>query len=263
MLKNLQTNKILWTITTSLTLIVATIGVILPHIYDGLFAKEFIPGALPQDILTIFVCFIMFYLIAKTKEDSVKIQIFIISIIGSFFYLYGIYTIERVYNFFYIFYAGIFAMSFWSILYGLMNLKEEIFSKIKLSTTIIRTTAITGLIIASLFTLLWISALIPIMREHNQIDHLYSIYILDLCFIMPAFFITSIMSFKKKVIGIIFAPAIFIVGFFVIFPLGLGEMIKPFYGQVTDYKTMAISFIFSILMISIAFLGLNKIKISK
>lgn len=263
MLKNLKTNKILWYVTTALTLVAAMVGIANTHIYDGLFAKEFIPGALPQDILTVLVCLTLFVLIVKTKENSVKLQVVIIGIIGSFFYLYGIFTIERVYNFLYVLYAAIFALSFWSVLYSLMNLKAEVFEKIKLSKAMLRTSAISGIVIATLFSFLWISALIPIMREHNRIEFLYSIYILDLCFVMPAFFITSIMSLQKKGMGIVLSPAIFILGVFVIFPLGLGEIAKPFYGQSANIGSMMMSFVFSAFMLIIGFLQLRKIKVEK
>ena len=167
MLKKLKFNKMLWNITTGLTLVAAVIGVCLPHIYDGVFPKEFIPGALPQDILTIIICCLLFVLIAKIKEDSIKMQIVVIGIISSFFYLYGIFTIERVYNFLYILYAAIFALSFWSVLYGLLNLKEEVYEKISLAKAMNNISAISGIIIASLFTFLWVSALLRLKFECN------------------------------------------------------------------------------------------------
>jgi hypothetical protein len=261
MLTNLKTNKILWSVTTGLILVAAIFGVVLPHIYDGLFAMEFIPGALPQDILSILICLGLFFMISKVKEDSLKMQVIIFGIIASFFYLYGIFTIERVYNFLYILYAAIFAMSFWSILYALMHLKEEVFQNVKLSNAMIRISAISGIIIALLFTTLWISSLIPLMRQHNRIEYLYSIYILDLCFVMPAFFITAVMSLKKMGKGIALTPAIYILGVFVIFPLGLGEIVKPYYGQTTNVGSMMMSFLFSAYMLVIGLVQLKKIKI--
>ncbi|MCR4329662.1 MAG: hypothetical protein NUV65_03905 [Candidatus Roizmanbacteria bacterium] len=261
MFSNLSTNKILWSITTGLTFIAASIGIAAPHIYDGVFAKEFIPGALPQDVLTMILCIFLFYLIIKTKENSLKTQIFIFGIMGSFFYLYGIFTIERVYNFLYILYCAIFASSFWSILYSLMRVKSDFLGKLKYSNKLVTLSAVIGILIASLFTFLWISALIPLMRDRNRIEYLYSIYLLDLCFVMPAFFITSILSLRKNIVGILFLPAVFIVGFFVIFPLGLGEIAKPFYGQTINVGSMIMSFLFSFLMIVVGIGHLNNIHI--
>ena len=261
MLNNLKTNKILWIITTSLTLVVALIGVILPHIYDDVFPKEFILGALPQDVLTILICLVLFVVISKVKEDNVKFQIVIIGVISSFFYLYGIFTIERVYNFLYILYVAIFAMSFWSVLYGFMNIRKEVCRKATLSKAMTQTSAISGIVIAALFTFLWIAALVPLIRDHNRIEFLYSIYILDLCFVMPAFFLTAIMSLRKNGLGLVLMPAIYILGFFVIFPLGLGELAKPFHGQIANYGTMMVSFAFSAYMLTVGLVQLLKLKI--
>jgi hypothetical protein len=61
-------------------------------------------------------------------------------------------------------------------------------------------------------------------------------------------------------LGFVFSPAIFILGFFVIFPLGLGEIAKPYYGQTANYGSMMMSFVFSVFMLTIAFLQLKKLK---
>lgn len=262
MLENLRTNKILWFVTIFLTLIAAIAGIIFPHIYNQVIAKQFLPGALPQDILTVCLCIFLFYLIVKIRKDSVKLQSLVIGIMGSFFYLYGIFTIERVYNLFYILYLAIFACSFWSIIYSLIHVKPSVIKRITLSSGVTRISAGFALVIAVFFTFLWTMALIPLMQTNNRIEFLYSIYILDLVFVMPAFFITSILSFKRNPVGVIFLPSVYIVGFFVIFPLGLGELAKPFYNQVIDYKSLVMSFVFSLVMLSIGLVHLAKIIIN-
>ena len=58
MLRNLRTNKILWYITTGFTFVAAVVGSVIPNLYNGLFPREFIPGAWPQDVLTVLICLI-------------------------------------------------------------------------------------------------------------------------------------------------------------------------------------------------------------
>jgi hypothetical protein len=106
-------------------------------------------------------------------------------------------------------------------------------------------------------------SLLPLMQEHNRIEYLYSIYILDLGFVMPAFFVTAIMCLRKMPLGILMAPAIMIVGFFVIFPLGLNEVAKPAFGMTINYGSMLVSFIFSIYMLALAYLQLRYIRFQK
>lgn len=260
MLHNLRTNKILWSITTLLTLIAAIAGILIPHLYNRVFPEEFIPGALPQDILTVIICLVTFFLISRMKEKNMNMQIIVMGIIGSFFYLYGIFAIERVYNFLYLIYLGVFAISSWSLIYSLMSINTPALKNIKLSKTMTYVSSIVALCIAVLFIILWTSALMPLMRDRNRIEYLYSIYILDLCFIMPAFILTSVLALRKKPLGIVLLPAVYIVGFFVIFPLGLGEIAKPYYGQITNYPSMTMAFLLAAVLVGCGSFHILKIK---
>jgi hypothetical protein len=260
MVRNLRLSKIFWSITATFALLAALPGVLFKDIYVDVFAKEYLPGAYPQDVLTILVALSLFVLIATTKENDIRKQIIIIGLIGSLFYLYGIFTMERVYNSYYLLYAAVFASSFWSIIYSLSGFRSEKFSGMQINGTIVKTSAIASLVIAALFTFLWTSALVPLMREHNRIEYLYSIYILDLCFVMPAFVMLAVMSLRKLPFGILLTPAMMILGFFVIFPLGLNELAKPAFGMEINYGSMVISFVFSVFMLGLAVLQLSKVR---
>ena len=263
MIPNLKLAKTFWGITTLLAMLAAIVGIVFEGIYVNVFPEDFLPGAFPQDVLTILVCLFLFWLIAVTKQNDIKKQVIIVGLMGSFFYLYGIFTIERVYNWFYLLYAAVFASSFWTIIYTLSGFKSEMFSHLRLNSGMLKTTAITSIFIGAIFTFLWTAALIPLMREQNRIDFMYSIYILDLCFVMPAFFITAVMSLRKHPFGILLAPAIMILGFFVIFPLGLNELAKPSFGMSISYGPMVMSFIFAFFMLTLAVLQLKMIRLEQ
>lgn len=251
----------LWAATAALAFLSALGGIVYDDIYVGLFPDEFLPGALPQDVLTLLVSALLFTLAVITRREHVKRQVVAVGLLGSLFYLYGIFTIERVYNAFHLLYAAVFALSFWSIVVSLAGYKAEHFAKLRISSGMLRTTASTSIFIAVAFTILWTAALIPLMRDHNRIEYLYSIYILDLCFVMPAFVITAVMSLRRMPFGILMAPAIMIIGFLVIFPLGLNELAKPAAGLEINYGPMAVSFVFAFFMLAIGVLHLRKIQL--
>jgi hypothetical protein len=261
MVPNLKLAKVFWSITTGLTLLAALAGISLKGIYIGLFQPDFLPGAFAQDVLTVFVCLFLFALISTTGPTDIKKQVVIVGLLGSFFYLYGIFTIERVYNWFYLLYAGIFAASFWTIIYSLSGFRTAKFAQVQLNSGMRMTTAISSIAIAVVFTLLWTMSLIPLMREHNRIEFLYSIYILDLCFVMPAFFISAVMSLRRMPLGILMAPAILITGFFVIFPLGLNELAKPSAGMPMNVGSLMISFVFAFFMLALAVIQLRMTRV--
>ena len=62
---------------------------------------------------------------------------------------------------------------------------------------------------------------------------------------MPGFFIDS---------------AMYVLGIFVIFPLGLGELAKPYYGMNVDVKGMIMSFVLSGLFLILATVQLRCLK---
>ena len=263
MVANLKISKILWGITEGLALIVSLGGLLINGLYENLFQADYLPGAVAQDLITVVLSIGLLGLIFLTKQADFKKQIIILGVIGSQCYLYGIFTIERVYNLFYLGYLAIFALSFWSLVYSLSGFRSKNFQNLRIRSGVRKTTAISSIVIAVLFNILWILSLLPLMQEHNRIEFLYSIYILDLGFIMPAFLITAIMALRKQPFGILMAPAMMIVGFFVIFPLGLNEIAKPAYGMAMNTGSMLVSFLFSIFMLVLAYLQLRYIHLEE
>lgn len=261
MITNLRLSRIFWTLTTVCTLIAAAGGVMFKEIYTTVFAPAFLPGAVPQDVLTILVCLVLFFLIAKVKPEDVKTQVVILGLLGAICYLYAIFTIERVYNELYLVYAAVFALSFWSIVYSLSGFRADRLPALQLGRGVLRLTAFSSIGIAVVFTGLWISALIPLMQQHDRIEYMYSIYILDLCLIMPAFFITAVMALRNLPLGILMGPALMILGFFVIFPLGLNELGKPSFDMTIEVGPMVMSFAFSAFMLAVAYLHLKKMRV--
>jgi hypothetical protein len=146
MIGNLRLNKIFWTISTLCAFLAAVAGIVFRGIYVNLFPKDFLPGAFPQDVLTIIECLFLFVLIAVTRQNDFKKQIIIVGLLGSLFYLYGIFTIERVYNWFYILYATAFASSFWSIVYSLSGFRSAAFSGLRLNSGMRKTTAVSSIV---------------------------------------------------------------------------------------------------------------------
>jgi hypothetical protein len=96
MIRNLQLNKIFWSIPTASAFLAALAGVLFRDIYSNHFPKNFLPGAFPQDALTLFVSLVLFVLIAVTKHHDVKMHVIIIGLLGSLFYLYSIFTMEGI-----------------------------------------------------------------------------------------------------------------------------------------------------------------------
>lgn len=260
MVGNLGTQRILWMLTAFLSLVMALVGVINPGIYSNVVSNDIIPAVFGQDLMTIVASIIVLLIAIKVDKDDAIKQLVILGITGYFFYAYGIYVIERIYNVLYYVYLCIFGLSFWSILYGILKIRPEIPKKVRMSNLIRNISAGFSLFVAGVFTVLWIVQLFPLIMAGDKIEFLYSIYILDLCFIMPAFFITGIMAIGKAGHGLLLLPAMFILGFTLIFSLVVSEVVKPFFGAAITAGGLVPSFVLSMLFLFLATLLFHRLK---
>lgn len=260
-MKSLRLNKILWYITFVLSLLVSAIGVFDIHIYTGIVSPDLFPGAFAQDFITLLASVIALVICFTAKQNSYKKHLVIFGLVGYLFYAYGIYVIERAYNMYYLVYMAIFALSFWGIIYGVSSLAEESRNSAFLGKKLRYISASGAMLQPVMFYPLWIAMLIPLMQSGNQIDSLYSIFILDLVFIMPAFFILSILTFKNTSFGIMLMPAIYILGFTLIFSLAVAEIVKPLFQMPIKMDALLQSLSLSVLFLVLGIVHLRKMKI--
>ncbi len=262
MIDNHRMNKILWLNTAAISLIVALIGIVNTGIYDSVVSSKIMPGVLSQDIFTVILSAVVLLVGISIKEDDTKKQVLMVGIMGYLFYGYGIYSIEQIYTVLYLFYLAVFGISAYSIVYFVYSLK---WSRIEDVTTpgSIRLISLLFLIITPLiFIPLWISQLVPLMASGEKLEFLYSIYILDLSFIMPAFLIIATKLYKKDDLGYLLTPSIFIVGLMVLAPLSFGELLRPLiYGQSMDMAMFGLFLVFSLIYLGLTILNLSKMEL--
>ena len=260
MIRNLKVNKTLWLLLACLSLIAAFIGVFNQDIYSKVISQDLLPGTISQDLITLIAGLILLFLSLKTSDTSIKIQIVIMSLLAYLFYGYGIYVIGRVYNSLYILYMAIFSLSFWTLIFGLVSINQDVLQNIKASKLVRNLSAGFLLFTALLFYSLWTAQILPLMRTGEKIEFLYSIYILDIVFVLPAIIITAIMVIKNNALGLILAPILFVKAFTLLFSVGLGGLLKPFYNQIAAPGETSFYLILSVIFLSLAVLNFWKIR---
>ncbi|MDQ0731656.1 putative membrane protein [Arthrobacter sp. B1I2] len=228
MLTHLFLNRLLWAVAGLLALAAAVTGVWRPEIYEWVVARELIPGAYSQDLLSAAAGLALLYLSYAARPHRTKYQIVAVGLLGYLFYAYGIYVIERTYNGLYLLYMAVFALSFWAMVTAGATMDRGNPS-VSLSRALRITSASGAMLQPLIFYPLWIGMLLPLMRSGEQIDSLYSIFILDLCFIMPGFLILSFLTFRNHRTGLLLLPALYVLGFTLIFSLAVGELVKPLF----------------------------------
>ena len=259
--RSVSTNKVLWLLAAAVALIAALVGVFDPNIYGRVIRSDLMPAVFGQDLMTIAASLIILLLIFQTREEDPKKQIVILGLIGYLFYAYGIYVIERVYNMLYYLYLAIFGLSFWSAAYGVTTISPQVLRKARLPGLMRNISAGFSLLIAFVFNVLWIIQLLPLIKTGEKIEFLYSVYVLDLCFIMPAFVIIGVMLARNKGLGLLLTPAMFVLGFTLIFSLAVSETVKPLYDLTIDVGGLVSSVVLSMLFLLLAVLHLRKLKL--
>ncbi len=240
-----------WLLTGLLTLAAAGAGLSFPEIYGRVVPAELLPGAISQDLMSVVAAAALTVLAFAARPGRPKLQLAALGILGYLFYAYGIYSIERAYNSFYLAYLAVFALSFWGLVYGILAFRAEQPERARLPKGVRILSGSGSLLQPLIFYPLWIAMLLPLMRSHEQIDSLYSVFILDLCFIMPAFLILAVSTFQGHWPGLVFTPALFLLGFTLIFSLALGELFKPSFNlpvsPVSLWSSLGLSTLFLVL----------------
>jgi hypothetical protein len=232
-IKNLTLNRLLYGLTGLLSLIAAVIGVLNPGIYDPVIVlTRIMPGVFTQDLLVIVGALAMIVLTVSMRPDSYRATIVILGILGFLFYAYGIYAIEQIYTALYPLYLAILALTFYTMALSLASLDRPAIKALKLPSAVRYASSGYGVLIAIMFNIIWISQLIPLLRTYDRIENTFSVFIIDLVFIMPSFVITAYLTIRERALGIVGLPALFIVGVGILSPLALAEILKPSrYGQ--------------------------------
>jgi hypothetical protein len=112
-----------------------------------------------------------------------------------------------------------------------------------------------------IFYPLWIGMLIPLMINHNQIDSLYSIFLLDLVFIMPAFLLVAVGQLLGRGWAVVLAPVMFVLGAVLIFSLALGELVKPAFGSPVTVAGLLPPTLLTLLFVALAVPHLTRLSI--
>jgi len=229
------------------------------EIYNDLLLAKVFAGTLAQDVMSIFVSITMLVILLTQDISSSKIQIVMTGLVGYTFYAYGIYVIEQVYTEFYFAYMFIFAMALYTLIGSLIDFNQDL--KVEMSQNFQRLSTVMLFLIPAIFYPLWVSSIIPLIAGSHQLDNLYSIYIIDLCIIMPAFLICGYLTYKHNSTGYLLGPSLMLIGFSILLPVAFGELFKPIFLQDPDIFGLLGFGVLSIFFLVISVLQLREIEI--
>jgi len=232
-----------------------------PEMTRPLVTPSLMPGMVAQDIITILAALTILGLLLGRLSTRLWAQIVILGLLGSLFYNYGILVIERVYTPFYLVYLAIFGLVFYAFIYAMLSIDPAIIRSVQLTRRTRITSVVISLLTPAIFIPLWSLMLTNLIHHHQVPDNLYSIFILDLCFIMPFFVIVAVLTARNTGFGILLTPTLYFIGFAVLFPLALGELLKPALHMPISPRDLIPPLILSLLYLIIAVVILRKLRV--
>ena len=205
-------------------------------------------GSIAQDISMLMVSIILFCLsVYFLLNNKPKVLIAIIGLIWCEFYAFGLYVIQGQYTNIYYLYLGIFGLSIYGMIFGLLSfgvVKEE---DVMLPKRIIRWVGGFLSTILVMMIPLWILRMIPNIMA-NKPAETYGVFVMDLGIVFPAIGIITVMLFRNKAFGKILAGVALIKTCSLCLTWGFAEIYGPLIRHIPVSMEMVVTSAFFTIM---------------
>lgn len=229
-------------------------------IKTGTFLKELLIGTFSQDLISVPAAIILailsiVYLIKKGNKTFISI----LGLTGYFLYSYGLFVTGGSYTILYPIYMVIFVLSLYSLIYGLTSFESSEIIKYQLPKAIRISMGIFFIVIIIIFTPLWLGQLIPSALKNIR-PNFFSVFVFDLCLVMPSLGIIAVQLFRNKPFGNILAGVALIKIVTLILSVIIGEVCAPLYGVATNYGMIFIYGVITLISLLFGTLYILKYK---
>ena len=176
-------------------------------IYEHMSADVAIQG-IAQDFITLFIGIpLLLISLFGFRKGSLRSHFILTGILGYFFVTYLFYTAMGMYNFLFLCYVALLAMSFFALLTSLLSFNLSTMTKGFSEKTPNKFIGIFLLINCCIIAFLWLSVIIPPLIDGSiypaALEHYTTLIVqgLDLGLLLPLGFISGLLILKKKPLG--------------------------------------------------------------
>jgi hypothetical protein len=201
-------------------------GLVDPGQYRAVVSPAVLPGALGQDATALALAVVLLVITARRRSADG----FALPALAFLAYGYGIYSIERTVTVWYIAYLAALACATWALVLGVARV-------LRAAAGIAPLTGARRVMIAALcgltslaFSAAWVTALVPYARTGRQPPELWSIYLMDLCFVMPALATAAWWTWRRDPRGRALGTIMTGLGALMMASLSLAEVCGPLAG---------------------------------
>jgi hypothetical protein len=217
--------KMLWA-TGIAAFICAISGLIAPSMYENLVLSKLYYAMAAQDIFALLAGLGLLVLGIRSASDGQRSRFWVLGMLAFLAYAYGIYSFEMVYTAMYLGYLIVLGLSVWTLVMLLLKWSSKPVEIRKLPKGIAIAGGLWNLLTALLFAALWISQLIPLIAQRGRLFNFFSIYVIDLAFVVPALIMSAVALLTQKKWSWLAGPSLSVLGMGILSPLVLGELVK-------------------------------------
>jgi len=168
--------------------------------------------AIGQDYANLAVVILLLVSTYYVSKNSLRSYLVWLGAYFNIIYVFAIYAFAIHFNFLFLIYIIILGMSFFTLVGGLKAIDIANLSASFLLNTKSKIVSALLMIIAILFSLLWLSEIVPSLLSNEIPSSLVEtglwvnpVYVLDLAFILPGMVITSILLRRRNMLGFLLA----------------------------------------------------------
>lgn len=201
--------------------------------------ESLMPGAASQDLVSLLAAIGLLLCMILIRRGLEKAWLIWVGLLGYLFYAYALYCFEGVYNQLYLFYIAILGLVIYSLIIFFMWADLGTIYPQPGKKPPRRATAVLLLLLVVMFVFLWLTILLPAMRDRAAPDG-GTIFVLDLAFFLPLLVIEATLLFRSEPLGDTLAvPVLVKIGTLGVSVL-IGSLLAPAFGQEIDLASVGI-----------------------
>ena len=239
--KRTQIKLLLLSSLASITaLVVAAYSLLNPEVYLPSTPKEMLPGAVSQDTITIASSVLLLACAWLIRHGKPLAWLIWLGLLGYLYYAYTLYSYEQLYNELFLGYLAIMGFSLYAII-GFLTTMD--ISKLRLADPSMppprKLVAALFLLLTLLFSILWLSLLLPAMRTRIP-PHGSTIVVMDLSVVLPLLVWSAYLLTQRRRAGDLLAVVMLIKAGTVGLSVLLGTLISPLFDLPLDIASIGI-----------------------
>jgi len=175
-------------------------------------AKAWAVQAIGQDYANLIVVILLLVSTYYVSKNSLRAYLIWLGAYIYIIYAFSIYAFAIHFNFLFLIYIIILGVSFFTLIGGLKAVDTTNLSASFLLNTKSKIVSALLMIIAILFSLLWLSEIVPSLLSNEIPPSLAEtglwvnpVHVLDLAFLLPGMVITSVLLWRRNMLGFLLA----------------------------------------------------------